>query len=278
MTNRVDETLRAMRTRLGAAADAEALLAHALRRDRGWLFAHGDLSLDEHQLARIEGLVRRREAGEPVAYLTGRRGFWRLDLQVGPATLIPRPETELLVELALERLPADRDLDLADLGTGTGAIALSLALERPRARIDATDASEAALQVARTNAAELGAAAARVRFHRGDWWGPLAGRCYDLVVSNPPYIAEGDPHLSRGDLRFEPRSALAAGHDGLAAIAAIVQGAPGRLVPGGWLLLEHGHDQGSAVRELLAAAGLADVATVRDLEGRERATLARRPG
>jgi release factor glutamine methyltransferase len=191
---------------------------------------------------------------------------------------VPRPETERLVELALERLPADRAVDVADLGTGSGAIALAIARERPRARVVATDASAAALAVASRNAAALGFDAARVAFVRGDWWAPLGARRFDLVASNPPYIAEGDPHLARGDLRFEPRDALASGADGLDAIRAIVAGAPAHLVDGGWLLLEHGFDQGEAVRRLLEAHGFVAVDTARDLEGRDRVTLGRRPG
>lgn len=267
--------LRALRARLDDGADAEQLMAHVLGRERGWLYTHGDAVVPEAAAERLEALVRRRLAGEPVAYLVGHRGFWRLDLAVGPATLVPRPETELLVELALERLPVDRDARVADLGTGSGAIALALALERPRARVLATDASAAALALARRNADALGSGAARVEFRQGDWWAPLAGETFDLIASNPPYIAEDDPHLARGDLRFEPRAALAAGPEGLDAIRAIVQGAPAHLRPGGWLLLEHGRDQGAAVRALMLQAGLDEVATARDLEGRERVSRGR---
>jgi release factor glutamine methyltransferase len=257
--------------------DAELLVGHVLGRDRGWLFAHGDHLLDAAALTRIDALVERRRAGEPVAYLTGWRGFWSMDLEVGPATLVPRPETELLVELALARLPADRDIAVADLGTGSGASALAIARERPRARVVGTDASAAALAVASRNAVALGLAA-RLAFMHGDWWAPLAGRRFDLVASNPPYIAQDDPHLSQGDLRFEPPDALASGADGLDAIRAIVARAPAHLVDGGWLLVEHGLAQGGAVRRLFDAAGLVDVETVRDLEHRDRVTLGRRPG
>jgi release factor glutamine methyltransferase len=272
---RVDQVLRSLRTRLGDGADAEQLLAHALGRERGWLYAHGDAPVPEVEADLLEGLVQRRLAGEPVAYLVGRRGFWRLDLGVGPATLIPRPETELLVEQALERLAADREVRVADLGTGSGAIALALAQERPRARVLATDASAGALVLARRNADALGFGAARVEFRQGDWWAPLAGETFDLVAGNPPYIAEDDPHLALGDLRFEPRAALASGPEGLCAIREIVRDAPAHLRPGGWLLLEHGWDQGAAVRALMAQAGLAEVATSRDLEGRERVSCGR---
>jgi release factor glutamine methyltransferase len=269
---RIDALLRVARNRIDA-ADAELLLAHVLDRPRSWLYAHGDAALDATAVTRFEALLARRAQGEPVAYLTGRRGFWRFELAVTPATLIPRPETELLVELALARLPAERALRVADLGTGSGAIALALAFERPRAQVVATDASPDALAVARGNAAALGLA--NVAFRQGDWFAPLAGERFDLVASNPPYIAAGDPHLA--ELRFEPAAALASGADGLDAIRAIVRDAPAHLQPGGWLLLEHGPDQGAAVRALLHAAGLVAVATERDLERRERVTLGRRP-
>lgn len=252
-------------------AEAELLLAHALGRSRSWLYAHGDEPLDPAVQAAFEALLQRRQAGEPVAYLIGRRGFWRFELRVTPATLIPRPETERLVELALARLPAGRALRVADLGTGSGAIALAIACERPRARVVATDASAAALAVARANAEAL--ALGNVEFRPGDWCVPLRGERFDLIASNPPYVAEGDPHLDA--LRHEPLAALAAGADGLEAIRTIVRDAPMHLVSGGWLLLEHGHDQGAAVRVLLQAAGFVEVATERDLEGRERVSLGR---
>lgn len=255
--------------------DVLPLMAHVLGRGTAWLYAHGGDPVDPGAAAAFRALVARRSAGEPVAYLTGRRGFWTLDLAVTPDTLVPRPETELLVEMALARLEDDA-VDVADLGTGSGAIALAIASERPRARVVATDRSEAALAVARGNAS--GAGLANVAFAAGDWWAPLAGRRFHLVASNPPYIAEGDPHLARGDLRFEPPAALASGHDGLDAIRAIVAGAPAHLHPGGWLLLEHGLDQGAPVRALLSAAGFVGVETARDLEGRDRVTIGRWPG
>jgi release factor glutamine methyltransferase len=252
-------------------ADAVLLVAHALGRTRTWLYAHGDDAVDDAARQACEGLVARREAGEPAAYIVGRRGFWRFDLQVTPDTLVPRPETELLVELALERLPEGRALRVADLGTGSGAIALALAHERPSARVVAVDASAAALEVARGNARALGIG--NVEFREGDWLQPLAGETFDLVASNPPYIALGDPHLD--DLRHEPALALSSGADGLDAIRAIVRDAPACLVDGGWLLLEHGLDQGAAVRALLSAGGYADVSTAPDLEQRDRVTLGR---
>ena len=254
-------------------ADAALLLAHALGKSRSWLFAHADDALGEAEAARFDVLLARRAAGEPVAYLTGWRGFWTLELAVTPATLVPRPETELLVDLALARLPVDAPVRVADLGTGSGAIALAIASERPLAQVLATDASSAALDVARGNAARNGIG--NVAFRLGSWLQPLGEDTFDLIASNPPYIAEGDPHLARGDLRFEPAMALSCGADGLDAIRVIVRDAPACLRPGGWLLLEHGWDQGDAVRALLAAAGFVDVATERDLEQRDRVSLGR---
>ena len=255
--------------------DAETLLGHALGQDRAWLFAHAGDAADNAVAERFAELWRRRQAGEPVAYLTGRRGFWTLDLAVTPATLVPRPETELLVELALARLPADAPARVADLGTVSGAIALAIASERPRAQVVATDASADALAVARINAVENGLG--NVDFRHGSWFAPLIGEVFDLIASNPPYIAEGDPHLREGSLPHEPAAALSSGCDGLDAVRGIVANAPAHLRAGGWLLLEHGLDQGAAVRELLLAADFAGVATERDLEGRDRVTLGRFP-
>ncbi len=254
-------------------ADAALLLAHALGKSRSWLFAHADDALGEAEAARFDVLLARRAAGEPVAYLTGWRGFWTLELAVTPATLVPRPEPELMVDLALARLPVDAPVRVADLGTGSGAIALAIASERPRAQVLATDASSDALDVARGNAARNGIG--NVAFRLGSWLQPLGEDTFDLIASNPPYIAEGDPHLAQGDLRFEPAMALSCGPDGLDAIRVIVRDAPACLRPGGWLLLEHGWEQGDAVRALLAAAGFVDVATERDLEQRDRVSLGR---
>jgi len=270
---RIDALLREARTRLDA-GEPEHLLAHVLARSPAWLFAHGDETLDAPTLAAFGDLVARRVAGEPVAYLTGRRGFWTFDLDVTPATLIPRPETELLVELALARLPTGA-CDVADLGTGSGAIALALASDRPDARVTATDASRPALDVARANAARLGLD--RIVFLHGDWYAPLAGARFDLIASNPPYIADRDPHLARGDLRHEPPAALASGVDGLDAIRVIARGVRDHLRPRGCLLVEHGFDQGAAVRDLFVDAGLREVSTARDLESRDRVTLGRAP-
>ncbi len=287
MAETVAGAIRAAAARLPgdeARLDAELLLAHALGRSRSWCYAHADDPLAPAQAHAFATLVQRRAGGEPVAQITGRRGFWSLELAVTAATLIPRPETERLVELALARLPEGTTAPVLDLGTGTGAIALAIAAERPSARITATDASAAALEVARRNVAGLDpvrgdATAVRptVRLLRGDWFAPVAGETFALIASNPPYIAEGDPHLGQGDLRFEPRAALASGADGLDAIRIIAAQARRHLQPGGWLLVEHGLDQGDAVRTLFAQGGLVDVATERDLEGRDRVTLGRAP-
>lgn len=256
-------------------ADAEILLSFALMRPRSWLFAHASDVVEGDAAARFLALLERRKAGEPVAYLTGERGFWTLDLAVTPATLIPRPETELLVEQALQRLPEGAALRVADLGTGSGAIALALAKERPQAQLVATDLSDEALTIARSNAQRN--AIQNVEFRQGDWLVPLQGERFDAIVSNPPYIAEEDPHLNEGDLRFEPATALSSGADGLDAIRMIAIAAPAHLRSGGWLLIEHGYDQGPAVRTLLRDAGLYGVKTVRDLEQRDRVTLGAKP-
>lgn len=270
----IRELLRAAAPRAGARLDAELLLMHVLGVDRSWLFAHADDAPEAVAQRHFEALLVRREAGEPVAYLVGRRGFWTLDLEVTPATLIPRPETELLVEQALQRIPVDAAWTVADLGTGSGAIALAIARERPRTQVLATDASSEALAVARRNAARLGIA--NVTFAEGDWCDALGGERLDLIVSNPPYIEAADPHLRQGDLRHEPVAALASGADGLDAIRAIATGAAAHLETGGWLLLEHGWNQGVAVRAVLQRAGYADVHTLRDLEQRDRVSGGRR--
>jgi release factor glutamine methyltransferase len=256
------------------AVDADYLLLHVLNQPRSWLFAHASDAVSPADAAHFDALVQRRVSGEPVAYLTGSRGFWTLDLAVTPATLIPRPETELLVEQALARMPADTAVRVADLGTGSGAVALALAKERPLAQLVATDASCDALDVARGNAQRN--ALVNVEFRHGDWLTPVLGERFDVIVSNPPYIADHDPHLDQGDLRFEPALALSCGVDGLDAIRMIAIAAPAHLRAGGWLLLEHGLDQGPAVRTLLRDAGFYGVKTVRDLEARDRVTLGQR--
>lgn len=248
--------------------DAELLLAHALGKPRSHLRAHPESVLVATAAAAFERLVAARLAGEPIAHLTSEREFWSLPLKVSPATLIPRPETELLVELALTCVAPDAALAILDLGTGSGAIALALAHERPRARLTAVDQSAAALQVARENAGRLGLK--DMEFLEGSWFEPVASRRFHLIVSNPPYIREGDPHLAQGDLRFEPRRALASGADGLEALRHIIQMAPPHMHAGAKLFLEHGHDQGEAVRRLLQTRGFVHVATHQDLAGHER--------
>lgn len=254
--------------------DAELLLAHALGVSRAWLYAWPEHEPESAQRTRFEQMLAARERGEPIAYLTGRREFWSLDLAVTPDVLIPRHETELLVELALARIPLDANVRVADLGTGSGAIALAIAHERPQARVRATDASAAALEVARDNAARL--RLHNVTFSEGDWFAALAGESFDLIVSNPPYVAAQDQHLRIGDLRYEPESALVSGVDGLDAIRRIVADAPAHLDRGGWLLLEHGSDQAARVRALFEEREYIDVASVRDAMGHERVTLARK--
>ena len=270
----VRDLLAAAAERIGggdARLAAELLLAHALGVTRARLYAWPEHEPDPAQRDAFERLVAARASGEPIAYLTGHREFWSLDLAVTPDVLIPRHETELLVELALERIPRERAMRVADLGTGSGAIALAIARERPLARVTATDASAPALDVARHNAERLGIG--NVVFAAGDWFAAVGGVHFDLIVSNPPYIAAGDAHLAEGDLRFEPKSALASGPDGLEAIRQIITGAPAHLADRGALLLEHGFDQSASVRALLEAAGFEGVASVRDAAGHERVTL-----
>jgi len=262
----VSAALNQARTRLDA-VDARLLLQHVTGLSHPQLITRGEQCLDPDQAARFAALVARRAAGEPVAYLLGRREFHGLDLQVTPDVLIPRPDTELLVDLALPHLAGKSAPAVLDLGTGSGAVALAVKHGCPAARVTAVDASNEALLVARGNGARLDLA---VEWLAGDWFGPVGGRRFDVIVGNPPYVAEHDPHLAQGDLRFEPKSALAAGPDGLDEIRRIVAAAPAHLQAGGWLLLEHGFDQAAAVRELCRAAGLAAVDSWRDLAGIER--------
>jgi len=275
----IGATLARAARRLAAATDsprldAELLLAHVLGVERSRLAALDDHPLGAAEAGAFEALLARREGGEPVAYLLGRRDFWTLTLEIGPGVLVPRPETELLVEVALETLAGRPAPAVLDLGTGSGAIGLAIATERPDATVDLVDASAAALAIAERNRARLGLANARLL--EGDWFGAVHGRRYDLVVANPPYLAADDPHLASAELGHEPRAALVAGPGGLEALAAIAAGAPAHLAAGGHLALEHGTAQGAAVRALLGAAGLASVATRRDLAGHERATAGRR--
>jgi len=256
-----------------APLDAQVLLAHVLRRNRAWLVAHGDEALGNDDAAAFFGLARRRRNGEPVAYLVGRREFWGLTLHVNPAVLVPRPETETLVALALEWLPADRPVRVLDLGTGSGAIALAIARERPNAQVVAVDASTGALAVARANVAALGLR--NVSVLASDWFAAVEGT-FDLIASNPPYIRAGDPHLAGDDVRFEPIAALVSGADGFRDLRTIVAQAPARLAPQGALLVEHGHDQAESVRALFEAAGFADVTARRDLAGIHRVAAGRK--
>ncbi len=272
---KLGELLMDAQARLGDVSDsprldAELLMAHCTEWSRGQLFMRLRDPVDPAVQAEFEALLARRMRGIPIAYLLGERGFWTFDLAVTPDVLVPRPETELLVEWALQLLEARRAPRVADLGTGSGAIALALASERPDAQIDATDLSVAALEVARGNAERLGLK--QLRFAQGHWFEALSGR-YDLIASNPPYIAHADPHLE--GLRHEPLMALTDGADGLNALREIIAAAPAWLVPGGWLLVEHGYDQGEAVRQLFGQAGFSEVSTRRDYGGQERCSAGR---
>jgi release factor glutamine methyltransferase len=252
------------------ALENRILLCHALGLTRVGLITQSHRTLSAAEGEALAALVARRQLGEPIAYIVGKREFFGLDFKVSDAVLIPRPDTELLVELALERLAPGAAL--LDMGTGSGAIAVAIAHSRPDARVSALDASAAALDVARANAAANGA---QVRFLHSDWYAALAGETFDLIASNPPYIASGDVHLSQGDLRFEPAAALTDHADGLSALRTIVAGAAAHLAAGGWLLLEHGYDQAAAVRGLLAD-GYTGVQSWRDLSGIERVSGGRR--
>ena len=240
------------------------LLERVLSKSRAWLIAHADEAAGADAEQAFAALAERRRKGEPIAYILGEREFYGLEFRVAPAVLIPRPETELLVELALERMPEDAAMRVLDLGTGSGAIAVALAHERPQARLTAVDVDYAAVSVARANASRH---RARVRFFCGDWFGALPGERFDLIVSNPPYVAAGDPHLGLGDVRFEPQRALVGGADGLDCIRAIVAKAGAHLRAGAWLLFEHGYDQAEACRALLQAEEYREVQSWPDLAG-----------
>jgi release factor glutamine methyltransferase len=256
--------------------EARLLLQHAVGCTHAQLAAHPERVLSRPQAGTHMEYLQRRAAGEPVAYILGCREFYGRSFRVTPDVLIPRPETELLVELALERIRDRPSARILDLGTGSGVLALTLALELPQAQVTATDASAAALAVARTNAQRFGA---RACFVHGHWLSAVRGERFDLIVSNPPYVAAGDPHLALGDPRFEPRAALCDGSaDGLDSIHEIVALAPGHLAPGGWLLFEQGYEQAEPCRELLSATGFADIGSWRDLAGIERVSGGRVPG
>ena len=276
--------------------DARALLRHVLGVDDAYLIVHTRQALSDSQSELFDALVARRSAGEPVAYIVGTREFFSLEFKVTPAVLMPRPETEALVEFALERIAPDRVQRVLDLGTGSGCVAISIAKHRPRAQVVAVDSSTAALAIARENALRLlgghsktpspsmgegwdggaltlphqGGGNSNVSFVLSDWFSALADREFDLIVANPPYVADRDPHLAQGDLRFEPRAALAGGADGLDCIRSIIASAPQYLSGGGWLAFEHGYDQAARCRELLAAAGFGEVFSRADLAGIER--------
>ena len=263
-----------------ARLEARLLLGRVLQRDRAWLIAHESDALEANIHAAFEASVKRRVEGEPIAYILGHREFYGLDLKVTPATLIPRPDTEVLVEAALAKIPSDQSTRVLDLGTGTGAIALAIATHRPDASVTAVDVSPDALAIAHENAQRL--RIANVRFVLSDWFEALrAGgnpEKYDVIASNPPYIVAGDRHLSQGDLRFEPLSALASGNDGLDDIRCIIADAALHLSTGGFLLLEHGYDQAAAAAALLSGAGYAEIHHHLDLGGINRVTEGRWPG
>ncbi|MDD3328609.1 MAG: peptide chain release factor N(5)-glutamine methyltransferase [Zoogloea sp.] len=267
------EALAAARGRIPA-SEARMFLREVTGCSAAQVAAYPERALSAEQAARYAGLLERRAAGEPVAYLLGEREFYGRSFRVSPAVLIPRPETELIVDLVKARVAPGTAPAVLDLGTGSGALAVTLALEIPAARVTAVDLSPAALEVARGNAAALGA---QLRFIESDWFAAVGMAQFDFIVSNPPYIVDDDPHLAEGDVRFEPRSALASGRSGLDDLTRIAAAAPAFLAPGGWLLMEHGYDQAEAVSALLGAAGFAAVESARDLAGIERVSLGRYP-
>ena len=257
-----------------ARLDAELLLSVVIAKPRSWLYTWPDHipALPEQHLY-LE-LIRRRQAGEPVAYMTGRKEFWDLQLKINHDVLIPRPDTELLVETALAKLPEDESIRVADLGTGSGAIALALASDRDNWQLIATDQSARALDLAQENAKNLDIK--NISFFQGSWLAPLSGQTFDAILSNPPYIEKNDPHLQRGDVRFEPVHALISEENGLADIHHIISNSPSFLTPSGWLMLEHGYQQGEQVRQLFAAFSYSEIETLRDLAGHERITIGRK--
>ena len=253
--------------------DAELLMGMVLRKPRSFLHAWPEQQLSEQDAARYEALLRRRFSGEPIAYMTGIREFWSMPLRVTPAVLIPRPETELLVERALQRVPADQETRVLDLGAGSGAVSLAIARERPRAQVIGVDISLAALEVARANAQLQ--KAGNVEFRESDWFDAVRGEKFNVVVGNPPYVAEDDAHLERGDARFEPRLALDAGENGMNCFRAILERAHNYIVRQGWLLLEHGPDQHMPLRRLMEAQHYHDITLHKDAGGRDRVTECR---
>ena len=273
----IRSALQAAQTKFGPAydtarLDAEVLLSHVLKCPRQRLYAWPESTIDANQLELFQQLVKRRAAGEPVAYLTGRREFWSLDLEVNSDTLIPRPDTERLVEIALAVVPEDAPWRVADLGTGCGALALALAKERPKCHVIATDIKPEALEVAGRNAGRL--TITNVEFRAGNWCAALEHTPCELIVSNPPYVAESDPHLEQGDVRFEPREALVGGTDGLQILRHIAESVRYHLTDGGYVMLEHGFDQGKRVRDLLRGLGYHRIASHKDHGDQERVTAA----
>jgi release factor glutamine methyltransferase len=254
-----------------ASFEANLLCQQVLNVNRAWLITHENDALQAHQQAVFEALVQRRLNGEPIAYILGSREFYGLELKTTPATLIPRPDTETLVEAALAKIPQNASLNILDLGTGTGAVALAIASQRPQTKVIAVDASLEALKVATENAQDF--KLANVRLLESNWFSALGSEKFDVIVSNPPYIAQDDKHLKQGDLRFEPLSALASGVDGLDDIRKIIQDAPDYLNPNGWLMLEHGYDQAEAVAALLKARGFSQIAHAKDIAGTLRVTF-----
>jgi release factor glutamine methyltransferase len=256
-----------------AALEAELLLCHCLDKSRAYLRTWPEKLLDRETLERYKQLLQRRQQGEPFAYITGQKEFWDLQLRVTPDVLIPRPETEHLVELALEKIPTDAHWHIADLGTGSGAIGLTIAKQRPNCRITATDKSPAALQVASYNASTNGIS--NIQFVLSAWFEALDNEQFHLIASNPPYVTKDDPHLQQGDLRFEPHEALSSGPEGLDDIQHIISRAGAHLIPPGWLLLEHGYQQGDAVPALLRQNGFTEVLCRSDYAQRERVSMGR---
>ncbi len=275
-TNTLDALLRSAKNSLStkhesAAVDAEILLCHVIGKNRSFIHTWPEHTLSQQQQDHYQKIIEQRLSGQPVAYLIGTRDFWSLELNVCSDVLIPRPDTERLVELALEKIPANARWKVADLGTGSGAIALAIASERSDCRLYAVDRSARALKIAQSNTRKLQINS--IEFIEGHWFEPLTGKQFDIIVSNPPYISEQDIHLKQGDVRFEPASALVSGKDGLDDIRMIISSAPFFLKQGGWLLLEHGYDQAGSVRNLLTLENYDQVTTYQDLAGNNRVTL-----
>lgn len=260
---------------IDARYESQLLLQRVLNVNRAWLIAHANDVLHHEMQAKFEALVQRRCNGEPIAYILGDREFYGLNLEVTPATLIPRPDTETLVDIALKKIPASQSIQVLDLGTGTGAIALAIAQQRPNAEVTAIDASQAALNVAMINSRKLNIN--NVHFILSDWFAALNHEKFNVIVSNPPYIEDTDIHLNKGDLRFEPISALASGADGLDDIRRIINDCLIHLNPQGWLMFEHGYNQAESVSDLMAQAGLANIETFKDFGGNNRVTIGKNP-